>query len=192
MKKKINSIVALLLFLTVSFNAKGQTGLYMSAADCQQNKLTYEHTCNKGKGRQVVHLHGFFSDAANVTVNIDGNKYRIPKREIYGFRNCKGETYRFYKNAEYLIEEAGKIFIYSKTENIAQSKGFKVVNYYYFSTSPDAPILSLTYGNLRNSYHNNDRFLDLLDQYFATGEVTAYDNIHKTFKVNYVYKKALQ
>ena len=67
--------------------------------------------------------------------------------------------YRFYNNTEYRIAEAGNIYIYTQDRNIAQSKGYKVVNAYFFSTTPDGELLPLTLGQFeKRIQRGNDKF----------------------------------
>jgi hypothetical protein len=189
MRTKLHIIVGMLTALC-NIYAKAQTGIYTSAADYKSNKLTYESKCPEG--RHSLHLHDFFGNSPHITVINNGEKHKLLKNELFGFRNCNGEVYRFHHNAEYLVAEAGGIIIYSQTQNIAQSKGFKVVNKYYFSATADGEIFPLTIGNLKNAFHGDDQLYELIDRYLNEGNVTEYDNVHKTFKVNYVLNKAHQ
>jgi len=185
----------LILFLSViQFNSYGQvmSGIYMNASDYKNNRLAYEKVCTSKKHTGNIRLHDFFGHTPYITVTGNGVKHKLKKSELYGFRNCKSEAYRFYNNAVYHIADAGNIYIYTQTQNIAQSKGFKVVNKYYFSTSQDSRILSLTIKNLKNEYHGSDKFIDLLDQFFTENNINEYDNNHKTFKVNYVFSKSVK
>jgi hypothetical protein len=157
----------------------GQSGIYMSAEDYKDNKITYE--CN-------VRIHDFFYSRPEVTVVHDGKKQRYEKSALYGYKQGDA-AYRFYKNTAYQIAEAGAVTIYTQTKNITQSKGYKVVNVYYFSKGIDGAVLPLTFANLKNAYRDNEAFTDLLDIYFSNAPVTDYDQVHKMYRVNYVYHK---
>ena len=191
---KIKQQIISICLAALSLNTYGQnhSGIYMNLSDYKANKLTYEIECSKEKHNRNIHLHDFFGNRPTVTVNHDGKKYTLKKNEIYGFIDCDNEAYRFFKNEVYHIAEAGDIYIYiyTQTQNIAQSKGYKVVNNYYFSNTPSGQILRLTKDNLKNEFRNNDKFIALLDQNFGNDDIYAYDNLHKTFKVNYVYSKS--
>jgi hypothetical protein len=179
----------LLLMLLIAVSASGQAGIYQDVSDYRDNKISYEARCRKH--RQAVRLHDFFVISPNVTVLSGGKKYRLKKSKLFGYRDCDNVVYRFYNNTAYHIAEAGKICIYIQTRNIPQGKSFKIVNDYYFSSAIDSGILSLSLVNLKAVYHNNEKFLDLLDQFFSCCYLHEYDNIHHTFKVNYVYNKSL-
>ncbi len=191
---KIKLQIISICLSALSLNAYGQhhSGIYMNMSDYKNNKLTYEIPCTKEKHNQNIHLHDFFGNSPTITVNHEGKKYTLNKNEIYGFIDCDNKVYRFFKNEVYNIAEAGDIYIYiyTQTQNIAQSKGFKVVNNYYFSNSSAGPVLRLTKNNLKNEFRNNDKFIELLDQNFGNDDINAYNNLHKTFKINYVYSKA--
>jgi len=180
--------ILLTALLVISFGsyAKSQGGIYMNLSDYKSNKLTYEIACTNG-GK--IHLHDFFWNMASVTVVDAGKKYTLKKDELYGYKDCNDEVYRFYNNMEYRIAEAGNIYIYAQKENTAQNKNNKVVNVYYFSTRPDGEILRLTLSNLKKAYKDNDSFSDLIDKFFNANDVTEYDEVHNTFKVNYVFSK---
>lgn len=188
MKKKFGIIIYLLALSFGSF-AKSECGIYVNVSDYQKNKLTNESVCAKGNS---IHIHDFFWNMPKITVIQDGKKYTYKKSDLYGFKDCKNDVYRFYNNTEYRIAEAGPIYIYVQEKNIAQSKGYKVINAYYFSTAADGEIIPLTRGNLKSVYKTNDKFRDLLDQFFSANDVQVYDNQHNTFKVNYVYSKTIK
>jgi len=192
MKKKLQIILTGLMVLSYGLSAKSESGIYMSTADFKNNKLTFESGCARGKHSLSIHLHDFFWNMPYITITEGGKKNVLKKSDVYGFRDCDNEVYRFYKNTEYRIAEAGNIYVYTQERNIAQSKGYKVINDYFFSVSASSEILPLTICNLKNAYSGNDKFLDLLDQYFGGSEVNEYDNRHKTFKINYVFAKSMK
>ncbi len=185
--KKTWQILALscLIIVSSNANAKSQVGVYMTAADFVNKKLSYE-------AASKIHLNNSVWEMPYITVTDHGNKLKLEKNKIYGYADGGNKVYRFYNNAEYLIAEAGKIIIYIQVEHIAQSKGYKVKKNFYFSTSVNAAIFPLNLDNLKNAYRSNEKFLELLDQFFNNGDVATYDNIHSTYKVNYVYAKALK
>ena len=186
MKTKMKILLTALLVLSMNSYAKSQGGIYKTLSDFRDNKLSYETGCNKnGK----IHLHDFFWNMATIQVVDEGKKYTLKKDELYGYRDCNDDVYRFYKNMEYRIAEAGNVYIYVQKENTAQNKNNKVVNVYYFSTKADGEILPLTLSNLKKAYKDNDSFSDLLDKFFNANDVCEYDEVHNTFKVNYVFSK---
>jgi hypothetical protein len=183
--KKVFQIIILNCF-AFSCYAKSQTGIYMTASDYKQRHLSYEMDSSK------IRLNHSVWDMPYITVKVHGKKRRLNKSEVYAYVDHGREVYRFYKNEEYLIAEVGNMNIYLQAERISLSKGYEVKMRYYFSTTPEGEIIPLTTENLINAYRNNGRYIDLLDQFLNNGNVTSYDKAHGTFKVNYIYAKALK
>jgi hypothetical protein len=190
MKKNKQVVFASIFILLCGNDAGAQSGVFKNAADYKNNRLTYE--CNCGTSKNNIHLRNFFGESKSIVVNSEGKKYKLKKRTIYGFRNCKKELFRLYGNVAYELVEAGKIIIYRKQEHVAQGKGFKVVNVYSFSTTAESDIVPLTFHNLEDAYGNNENFIDLLYQYKGAMEAFAYDKAHATFKINYLYSKSVK
>lgn len=190
MKNRISmAIMSLLLFSVTGFAQKDRSGIYMNLTDYQNHKLNYEIDCNKEKHK--IKLNEFFNKPY-ITVVHEGKKYTHQKNDIYGFRDCDNKNFRFFKNAEYQVEESDKIIIYSKERNETQGKGFKIVQEYYFSSTPGSEIMPLTVANLKNTFPDNHKFHDMLDENFKDGDAAAYDNFHKMFKVNHLYQMSLK
>ncbi len=177
-----------LLAISLNAYAKSESGIYMNVADFKNSKLTYDISCTNG---DKIHVHDFFWNMSTIRVVDDGKKCTLKKSDLYGYRDCNNDVYRFYNNMEYRIAETGNIYIYVQKESTAQNKNNKVIDVYYFSATPDGDILPLTIRNLKKAYKDNDRFLDMLDKFFGGGDVRAYDDQHKTFKVNYLFSKTL-
>ncbi len=188
MKNKMRIMSTVMLIMSLSTYAKSQSGIYKSAADFKNDKLTNENVCGN---RKTIRLHDFFWSMPTIKVEENGKKFTYRKSELYGYRNCKNEVYRFYKNTEYQIAEAGNIYVYTQQKNITKSKGFIVVNAYYFSASPDGDIIPMTLENLKNAFRKNDKLLAVLEQYFNEENVQEYDQAHKEFKLNYLYSKSI-
>jgi hypothetical protein len=187
MKNKLLYIIIGFLLLSIPALSKAQSGIYMNMEDYKQKKLTYESDCDK---RNKIRLHDLFGSSTMLTIVHEGKKYSYKKSDVYGFKDCDNKVYRLYKNEVYAIAEAGDIYIYTQTENITQTKGFKVVNVYYFSAGADGEVLRLNMNNLKRAFAGNDKFLELLDASFVTSALSAYDELHKMYKVNYIFSKA--
>jgi hypothetical protein len=183
MKIHIKHILTFIVFCLQLQHATGQQGIFITVADYRNGKLTYENC--------TLHLHNFLYDAPRVTVIENCKKVILQKDNIYGFRDKSNHNYRFYKNVAYLIAESGSLYIYTRSENITQGKGYKVVNLYYFSTSAESAILPLSIEYLREACKGNDSFLDLADIYFGCHNITEYDYVHHLFKVNYLYRQSM-
>ena len=182
---KRNIMIVALLLASMSGYAKKHIGIYLTATDYQSNKVSF----TDGSG---THLNNSLWPCSYVTVVDNHKKQKLKKSELYGYRNSNNEVYRFYNNAEYKIAEAGNICIYIQTNKITQNKGYKVINAWYFSTSAGSAIYLLNLENLKIAYKDNEKIISLLDQYCSHSELSAYDNLHKTFSINYLFSKALK
>ena len=182
------------LLILASFNLFAQTkkkettlaGVYLTLADFQKGKLTYDIDCSTEK--QKIKLHDFFSKPY-IDVYYKGEKHTLQKKVVYGYRDCNSNIFRFFDNQEYQLAESGDINLYFLQEATPSAKSFKMVNVYYFSASPTGEIKPLTVENLKYAFPNNHKFHDALDETFK-GEIAVsdYDTFHKTYKVNHVYQ----
>jgi len=184
MKKSIK-ITALTCLTAISLHsfAKSQSGIYLTASDYSNKKTACETNCR-------VHPNNTIFNLPYITV-IDNNKReQFKKSDIFGYVDGSNKVFRFYHNEAYQIAEAGNVIIYVQHERNSQTKEYKVIDHYYFSTSTGSEIMPLTLYNLKNAYRTNNKFPDLLDQFFNKGDVTAYDSVHSTFRINYIFSKA--
>jgi hypothetical protein len=178
--------VVLLFALTAPLYVESQGGIYMTKGDYRQNQLTYRS--GYGKTGYKIRLHNFFGNTPSFIIINDGKKEKLKKSAVYGFVDCKGNTYRFYEDGIYKIVDSGGIFIYTQQRNITKSKGYAVVTDYFFSNAPDGNIFPLNMKNLVNGYRDNHKFLCLLENY--SGDANAYDSGNKTFRISYLYTQS--
>lgn len=165
-------------------------GVFLTHADFKVNKLTYEIDC--GVEKQKIKLHDFFTKPY-FDVYFKGEKQTLQKKDVYGYRDCHNDIYRFFNNLEYQLEERGNINIYSLEQNVAYSRGVAIEKVFYFSARPDGEIELLTPENLKSSFPDNHKFHYALDEAFkGDADISAYDKLHKMYKVNYIYETALK
>jgi hypothetical protein len=176
-------ISASLLSLTTLFHAEAQSGIYLTATDLKNNTLQFASDgcthCLK------VRTNDFFSRSSTLTVISGGEKHRLKKSEVFGYKDDDGNTFRFFNDDAYKIEEAGSIFIYARQRNVAQSKGFKVVNDYYFSDGT-GDIYPLTVGNVQRIFAGNNNFIAAVKAY--NGRLADYDQANNTYAINLLYR----
>jgi hypothetical protein len=178
------------LAFCLNLYAQDKTGVYLTSSDYLHHRLSYESDCNSAK--HAIKVHGFLSNRYFKVVYKDQKQF-LQKNEVYGYVDCDGKTFRFYQNSEYNIIEAGAINIYTQKEYVGQYKARNQALYtYYFSVALDSPIILLNIRNIKKVFSNNDKFQDLLDVYFQTLSVTAYDDLHKMYKVNYLYSQSIK
>lgn len=169
---------------------KTQSGLYLTAEDYQNGKLTLPNTYGKSL---KIRLKDFWG-SRYLEVEHEGQKYRFHKDSIYAYQDDKGKVFRFFKNYsnEYRLLENKSLVIYSMDETDTRGKGIKRVTLYFFSTSLKESIVPLTMENVKNAFPENHRLHDELDKYFKKdGELAEYDNRHKAFRINHILESVL-
>ena len=181
---QISTLICLMI-LTMTVTAKNQAGIYLSTSDYMNKHLSYEKDSK-------IRLNNSVWELPYVTVIGHDKKVKLSKNKIFGYIDQDKKVHRFYKNEEYQIVEEWPITIYLQIVHVSQSKGYVVMKKYYFSKTPAGKIFPLTFENLKAVYHSNGKFVNLLDQFFGNSDIAAYDGIHRTFKVNYFYTKALK
>jgi hypothetical protein len=193
--KFVHIIWSVLVLTIATTRTAAQTaiaGLYMTAADFHQQKITYPVDCSDGSNK--LRVNNFFESTSGVVVS-NGVKHRFYKVNVYGYKNCKSENYRFdYKTAYRIIDTAG-FFIYYRSIQAepAKGKGLVKTDAYFFSVHPDSTIQPLTLNNLKKAYPGNHSFHYALDAQFRSDkDLLAYDPYQKTYKVKYLYEKSLK
>lgn len=180
-------LVAILFCARLSVAQNNSYGIYMSWQNYEEGKLSEALSCSSASDK--IRLNDFFSKNY-VTIIHDGKEGRFSKDSIYGYRDCKQHDFRFYyNNKEYQILENKSIVIYGADVPVTSSSGKStvLVRSYFFSTALNGDILPLTILNLKKAFPGNVKFHDALDVTFGEGTtISAYDNDHKMYKVNYL------
>lgn len=180
-------VFALLLFaLTASASVQRSvprtSGIYLTAADYNEGRLTSEGDC--GFNGHKLELHDVL-DKSYIHVTHGTERRRYAKSDLFGFRACDGNDYRFVSNLEFRILEAKELSIYVRETHETVGKSRHVVKVYYLSKGSNGNVLPLTLENLKHAFPDNHTFHDSLDQMFGAGQDLAqYDDFHKMFKVN--------
>lgn len=188
--------IILSLSLSLPFRPQCQTdscGIYLTGQDYKTGKLTYGNRCNSS--RDKLKLHDSFSGKYIDVVHGD-TKTHLCKDSIFGYRDCKGIAYRFYKSydKEYRIEDTNQLVIYSAYISVPPSnvKHFQFYKKYFFSVSYCSPIYPLTILNLKRAFPDNLKFHDLLDITFGSNEpLYEYDATHAMYKISYLLSKSI-
>jgi hypothetical protein len=181
------SVVAVLLLgssLTAAQpKAHGRSGLFVTAADFTEGRLSFEGDCSAKTHNVNVHdfLHRRYVDVTH-----DSKRYRYQKSNLFGFRACDGRRYRFGGTREYEVLEAKEIYIYAYQAWVRAGRISRKVRYYSFSVGPDGPLLSLTPDNLKRAFPGDSRFHASLDRLAGPTGVQKYDQAHQMFTVNWL------
>lgn len=185
--------VSLLLLSTSLFSQKDTTetmgGVYLSLEDYKAGRLTYDIDCNLEK--QKIKLYDFMAKPY-FDVWHKGQKIRLQKSQVFGFRNCHDEVYRFYENMEYQLMDASNIFIFVQEQMFLSDKSGKDAYSYFFSTSVNGPLKPLTNSNLKDAYPENRVFHKLINEKINSVNISEYDSLQKKYKVNLLYLESLK
>lgn len=178
--------------LLISFTAlaqKDSSGIFNTAEDYKAGKLSYAINYKTEKHKINDYM---FLNAAQVKVKHKGEIYLLDKNKIYGYRDTRGRDYRFVEDKSYEILNSGEpILIYKYSAPVQNPKAVQKesTQYYFTKDAGDAP-MPLTKENLKKAYPKNHRFHDAIDQNFRSdNELTNYDEYHKMYKMNWLYKE---
>jgi len=180
------------VFMTLAaVSAPRTSGLYVTAADYRNRRLTSESDCTSAAHK--LELHDMLNKPyIDVTHGTDRRRYM--KNEIFGFRSCEGIEYRFVGTREYQILEARRLYIYVVQAPARLGKdtagGLNKISTYFFSVGADGSVLPLTLISLKKAFPENHRFHDSLDAAFSLGGLEEYDGFHKMFRVNHLLEAA--
>jgi hypothetical protein len=179
--------VAILVLVNNSWAKSGKIGIYLTAEDYINHKLSYETDGKDGK----VKLNEMFA-SANVVVVENGTRKVLPKKQIFGYR-LDNDDYRYYNNQAYRILDTQGFLIYTSLKLAPATKGVKPTPFYFFSAKPEADIKQLTMDNLQEVFSANTKFLYSVESLFKSdSELTAYDPTLKTYKIKYLYEQTLK
>jgi len=187
MKKYLISAAILCFSFVFALNTTAQkdsSGIYKTAADFNAKKLSLAINCKTETHK--IKINDIFSQD-HITVVHDGKSYDFKKSDIYGYKLCNGETFRFSGNKDYLVMNPNETIQLYKVEEMQKKATTPKVYSYYFSKNVSSPLQDLTKANLKAAFPTNHKFHDELDANFkGDSELTAYDSFHKMYKVNHI------
>jgi hypothetical protein len=193
---KISKIIfALILFAISESGLRAQVkketaaGLFVTASDFQQQKLTYQVDCNNPNDK--IKANTFFGSSTGYVL-CNGEKHIFNKKDVYGYRNCQNKSYRFYNGDAYQLMDTLYFYIYYKYAPAESPKGREMIkkDEYFFSVLPDGVLQALTIENLKNAFPDNHNFHYSIDANFKLDrDLMAYDKFQKCYKIKYLFKK---
>ncbi len=191
----MKKIIALIILVTLhSLCANAQTdssGIYTTADDFVAHKLSFAINCQTEKHK--IYLNDFFNRPF-ITVKHFDTTYKIYRKDIYGYRFCNGEVYRIIKKSDLRILNAGEhILIYRHFAFHQSNDGKTNVTHFSFSNGAYAPVETLTFKNLEKAFPGNPKFYEQLHKlYKYNSELGVYNEEHKMYAINWIYKQSLE
>jgi hypothetical protein len=180
--KLIIPSLLMIVFVQTSF-AKQKIGLYLTAQDYLDHKLSYE---SDGGNGNKIQLHATFGGYKVIVIQ-NGKKHLFSKSEIFGYQ-LNGQDYRYFNNSAYRIIDAKGFYIYGYCRLVPAGKGLKDSESFYFSSAADDEIKPLTMDNLQAVFSKNTHFLYAVQGFFRTdNELASYDTSLKEYKLKYLY-----
>jgi len=185
-------ILSMFFFGGAVFAQKDSSGIYKTAEDFQNKKLSY--AINYKTEKHKINDNLLFNDA-QIKVKHHDTSYTLEKSNTYGYKDTKGEVFRFVDNKEYKILNPGEPLLIYFYQHPAHSpkEAEKYPPAYFFSTDVASAPQSLTKANLKAAFPNNHKFHDALDEQFKRDdELPAYDSFHKMYKLNRIYENSIK
>ncbi len=170
---------------------KFNSGLYLTANDFQQQKLTYEIDCSNASDK--IKVNNFLGSSTGYVL-AKGEKHSFDKKNVYGYRDCKNKAFRFYNGNEYQIIDTAGFYMYYQymPEEINKGKAPVKKDEYFFSKNADGNLELLTMDNLKKAFPYNNNFHYALDANFkADKDLLVYDTFQKNYKVKYLFSQSL-
>ena len=193
--KKYNHFILLvsgILSFLIATAQKDSSGIYKTADDFKNKKLAY--AINYKTEKHKINDNVLFNDA-QIKVKHHDTTYTLEKSNTYGYKDTKGETFRFVDNKEYKILNPGEpllIYVYQHPAH-SPKEATKYGPMYFFSTDAASAPQALTKANLKNAFPDNHAFHDALDAQFKDDtELYEYDSFHKMYKLNRIYGNTIK
>jgi hypothetical protein len=183
--KTIKLLIPALLMIVFAQNsfAKQKIGLYLTAEDFLNHKLSYE---SDGSDGNKIQLHEVFGSYKVVVIQ-NGKRQVLSKSSIFGYRS-NGQDYRYFNNSAFRIIDTQGFYIYGYCKLVPAGKGLKQAELFYFSPKANDGIKPLTMDNLQSVFSKDTRFLYAIQGFFRTdNELTSYDTSLKEYKLKYLY-----
>ncbi len=133
----------------------GNCGVYSSEHDRRSGTLSLAIDCKAEDHRITT---GFVREHSAIKIVRESETHSFLRRDIYGYRDCNGNEYHFFKGKSFeLINPGDEIPIY---RTYSQRGKQRVARYFFTSTNGD--ILALKLDNFRDVFSDEPVFLEKL------------------------------
>lgn len=184
------TVILIIVSFTLFAQKERVRGIYKTCDDFVKGNLSFDNNCNIRNIR--IRLNDFFSKKY-ITVKKGDSSLKYLKKDIFGYRNCKNDFFRFKGKIELLLLNAGEqILIYKHIVSKPPTGRTNVTNY-YFSLCIYSPVQKLTISNLKNIFPANSVFKNFIDKNFRYNtDLAEFDKVNKMYKVNLLLSESLK
>src|ERR1700761_6530409 len=116
--KLLTTALLMIVFVQSTLAKAQKTGLYLTAEDFLNHKISYESDGSNGTKIQLREVFG----SSNVMVIQNGKRQVFLKSAIFGYRN-NGQDYRYFNNSAYRIIDTQGFYIYGNSKLVPAGKG---------------------------------------------------------------------
>lgn len=183
------TVILLIISFTLFAQKERVRGIYRTSDDFVKGNLSFDNNCNNKTLR--IRLNDFLSKKY-ITVKKGHSSLKYLKKDIFGYRNCRNDFFRFKGETELFLLNAGKqILIYKHIVSKPPTGRTNVTNY-YFSLGVNSPVQKLTIKNLKNAFPANLIFNNFIDENFKYNtDLAAFDEIKKIYRINLLLNESL-
>jgi hypothetical protein len=158
---KVCVMMQLVLAPLFSSGQNDSTGVFASAEDFLNNRLTYSASCSNEDNKIR-----FGGKVVKVKIKEGSQKgtHKLKLDKVFGLNTCKN-TYRFQDGLDYKVVNTKYITLYSRLVAVG-SEGASYEDEYYFSLRADDKIQRLTKRALKEAYSSNPEFVNFIETNF--------------------------
>lgn len=184
---KTSSLLLLLCALPLfAISQESVSGIFITTEDFLMNKLSYSVDCNA----ENFKIRKLDNSSTNYLKVIQGDStFKLQKKDIFGYRDCKGDSYRFIDGVAYIILNPSEyILIYRFEIPVGHGTNAR----YLFSRGPSGEVKSLSKENIEHAFPENAEFNRKVALIFGKRlSLATYDKLYGIYILNWVYNNAM-
>lgn len=184
------TVILMIVSFTLFAQKERVRGIYKTGDDFVKGNLSFDNNCSNKNTR--IRLNDFFSQKY-ITVKKGDSNLKLLKKDIFGYKNCRNEVFRFKGKIELFLLNAGEQIVIYKHIISKPPTGRTNVTNYYFSLGVYSPVQKLTISNLKNIFPANSVFKNFIDKNFRYNtDLAEFDKVSKMYKVNLLLSESLK
>ena len=175
MKAKMFLFGIVAIIAATSVNAqRSNSGIYLSEQDFATKKISYE-------GSKIKTNLPF--NQTDIKVVQDNKATTLYKVNVYGYKTKDNKTYRYYIGIPYEVLNPQDGFLIYKLNRLSYSKNQRQP-LYFFSTSVDASLQSLTIMNVKKAFPDDRNLHYAMDVLFRDdADLLRFDDYYSQYKI---------